>query len=278
MNLNEAPTKEETGRFCQTAEKDLPSLRQFAEKLLALSKKLLKNVQYSEEDHFAFMVLCFLSKQIDHMESILILRERRDVELIARSMLEGMCQLLWAARAPNSCAKQWRSFALVHDWRVLQARITAGESVEATKRADIEQRIHQYEGLFLTHKARLARDRGGKLPDDPYYINWTGHDAKYIFDSVGEEISYQNLYRYFSEWIHWSPAGFGRVITRQQSHVGYSSGSPAASAAALATGFKCLWQTAKSFDEHLKLGMTPKLKELLDEYLAWGKVRHNNGA
>jgi hypothetical protein len=80
----------------QKADRDLPALRQWVDKLLALANGMMDNVQNSEDDHLAFMGLCFLNKQIDHTKSILALIPNRDVILISRSMIEGLCQLLWA--------------------------------------------------------------------------------------------------------------------------------------------------------------------------------------
>src|SRR5688572_11319416 len=85
----------------QRAQRDLPRLRQSVKELLALAHEITENVAYSEKDHLAFMALCFLSKQIDHTQSVLALIPSRDVILIARSMIEGLCQLLWAAQEPD---------------------------------------------------------------------------------------------------------------------------------------------------------------------------------
>jgi hypothetical protein len=75
----------------ERAKRDLPRLRQSVSELLALANEITENVPYSERDHLAFMALCFLSKQIDHTKSVLVLIPSRDVILIARSMIEGLC-------------------------------------------------------------------------------------------------------------------------------------------------------------------------------------------
>lgn len=255
------------------AQKDIPDLRRWVNSLLTLANKMTKNVKYSERDNFAFMALCFLSKQVDHMMSILALNQSRDVGLIARSMLEGMCQLLWAAKDPEPRALRWRTFAWVHDWRIMQGQITAGETVDATLRTSIEEALRQHGNQFLTRKARKARDRGDPLPNRPYHDNWTGVSVKKIFHEVKGEVLYQKLYGPFSDWHHWSPGGLGAAIARQTNHVFYSQVSLEDSATALATGFQCLLQTIEVLDKHMQMGMAASIAKLKDGYIAWGKAQ-----
>jgi hypothetical protein len=153
----------------QRAKRDLPKLRQSVDGLLALANEMVENVPYSESDHLAFMALCFLSKQIDHTRSVLALIPSRDVVLIARSMIEGLCQLLWAAEDPDRLPLQWRAFAWVHDWRVMQTKNAAGEPVDPKRRAGIESALRLYGDQFLTTKAKIARDNSTPLPADPYH-------------------------------------------------------------------------------------------------------------
>lgn len=190
----------------QKAQRDLPGLRQWANNLLSLATEILGKTQYSEKDHFGFMAFCFLSKQIDHMRAILALNESRDVGLIARSMLEGMCQLLWAAKDAETRALRWRTFAWIHDWRVMQGKILTGEVVDTERRTLIEEAVRQYGVLFLTEQARSNREKGKPLPKDPYHRNWTGKAAKEIFDSVEGKTLYLKLYKPFSDAIIGVPA------------------------------------------------------------------------
>jgi hypothetical protein len=134
----------------QRAQRDLPRLRRSVKELLALAHEITENVAYSEKDHLAFMALCFLSKQIDHTQSVLALIPSRDVILIARSMIEGLCQLLWAAQEPDRLPLQWRAFAWVHDWRVMQAKNATGEAINPEQRAAIENALDLYGDQFLT--------------------------------------------------------------------------------------------------------------------------------
>ncbi|MBU2622572.1 MAG: hypothetical protein KKD92_09680 [Proteobacteria bacterium] len=256
----------------QRAEQDLPALRQWVERLLVLTNRITDNVQYKEDDHIALMALCFLSKQIDHTKSILTLMPSRDVILIARSMIEGLCQLLWAAKDANSLPLQWRTFTWVHDWRVMQAKIALGGFVEPESRAAIQDALKQYGGQFLTNKAIEARNKGASLPADPYHKNWrTGCPIRQIFEAVGGDDLYCKLYEPFSDWQHWGSGGLGEAISWQGNQIVYSSLSPIDTASALAVAIQCLLETVKLVDTHLGLGLTPEISKLHDEYIAWGK-------
>lgn len=256
----------------QRAERDLPALRQWVDRSLALANGMMDNVRHTEEDHLAFMALCFLCKQIGHTKSILAIIPSRDVILITRSMIEGLYQLLWAASDPDALPLRWRAFAWVHDWRVMQAKIAAGKLVDPERRAAIEGALRKYGDQFLTTKAREARDKGASPPDDPYHKDWrTGRQIRQISESVEGEDLYRKLYEPFSDWQHWGAGGLGKAIVRQGNRIVYSSLSATDAATALATAIQCLLQTVKFVDEHLGLGLTSNISELRDGYIAWGK-------
>jgi hypothetical protein len=256
----------------QRAQRDLPRLRQSVKELLALAHEITENVAYSEKDHLAFMALCFLSKQIDHTQSVLALIPSRDVILIARSMIEGLCQLLWAAQEPDRLPLQWRAFAWVHDWRVMQAKNATGEAINPEQRAAIENALDLYGDQLLTTKAKKAQDNGIPLPADPYHKDWRiGRQIFQICESIGATDLYRYLYDPFSDWHHWGAGGLGEAITRPENQVVYSSLSPTDIASALAVAFQCLWQTVELTNQHLGLGMTSKISELRNEYLSGQK-------
>src|SRR3989339_687799 len=88
------------------SERDIPTLRLFVDRLFLLANEAMHtHICYDEADHLAFMSLSFVSKQIDHLKTIRILvdmGQHKDAELIARSMIEGLFLLLWAARDPST--------------------------------------------------------------------------------------------------------------------------------------------------------------------------------
>jgi len=255
------------------AQRDIPGLRRWVNELLVLLREMMQEpVSYTEEDHFGFMALCFLSKQIEHISSILILvdnEQGRDAELIARSMIEGLGQLLWAANDAQRRALRWRAFAWIHDWRTMNAQNAAGEPVDQNRRAEINTALAQYGDQFLTRRARRHRQTDMPLPSDPYCQNWTGHNYSQILDSVQGQPLRQKLYKPFSAWHHWSPGGLGAAIVRDCNGVTFPPPSPAASATALATGFQCSMQTAELVDSHLGLGFHTRIADLREGYITW---------
>jgi len=260
----------------QKAQQYLPGLRRWVNDLLALTDEIMQRVPYSEDDHFGFMALCFIGKQVDHMKSILMLDESPDVALIARSMIEGLCQLLWTTKDPGTRGLQWRAYSYIHDWRVMQEKIEAGEPVDKESRARIKKGLRLYGDQFLKPEARKKRDKGEPLSKDPYRKGWTEHQVRQICEEVKGELLYLHLYRPFSDYHHWNPSGLGVAIKRQQNRVIYSSGSPQVTATALAIAFHCLLQTVEVVDKHLKLGVTGRVAELGDGFIAWYEAQHSS--
>lgn len=260
----------------EKAQRDLAGLYQWVNRLLSLAKEILANVRYSEEDHLSFMTLCFLSKQIDHLQSIVTLIPSRDAILVARSMIEGLCQLLWATNEPTTLPLRWRAFAWVHDWRLMQTKIAQGKSVARERCTAIEEALQKYGDQFLTKKARVARQQGTPLPLDPYHDNWRcGRQLRQISEEVGKDILYQQLYEPFSDWHHWGVGGLGAAIMRQSNRVVYSSPSATDAASALASGFQCLLETVELADTHLKVGLASRISELRNDYIQWHQARHD---
>jgi len=247
-------------------EQDLPELCQFGNKLLVLAEEVLANAKYSEDDHLGFMSLCFLSKQTGHMQSILTLSPSRDAILIARSMIEGLCQLLWAAVEPER-SLNWRAFALVHDLRVLESKEAQGETLSLA-RQDIESKLSEYGEPFLNKKGKTL-DKNRPLMSKHYHYNWRcDKRIRDICDTVGGTDLYNKLYEQFSDWHHWGVAGLGSAIEQHADGVVYYTLSSSDSASALACGFQCLLQTMEITDKRLCTGVESKIYEINNEYIA----------
>lgn len=246
---------------------DLPELHQRGDRLLVLAGEILANVQYSEDDHLGFMSLCFLSKQIGHMQSILTLSPSRDTILIARSMIEGLCQLLWAADEPDKRPMQWRAFAWVHDLRVMEVKEAQGETVSFEQHNAIENALCEIGKQFLKKKKRDLKQMGS-ISSESYHDNWRcGEKIWKICESVGGADLYKKLYEPFSDWHHWGIAGLSSAIERQGERVVYLPLSTIDSATAIACGFQCLLQTAELTDKRLCTGLESKIHEIRNGYV-----------
>ena len=264
----------------QKAKRDIPKLRKFANKILKLAEEIKsKDIGFNHDDNFAFMSLLFFRKQVTHMKSILALKESRDVILIARSMLDGLCQLLWVNKNPKDRAYRWRTFKAVLDWRMMQQIIQAGKKVSPTYRKDIEKGLQDYGEQFYTKEAKRRKREGEKLPKDPYFKNWTGRSIRQIWECIGAKELYLRLYKPFSEWHHWSPSGLRdaiAIIPDEQRFI-YSSIYYPYIAASLNIGFNCLLRNIELINEYFKLDMRSKIKKLKGEYIEWkDQVREFN--
>jgi hypothetical protein len=248
----------------------LSGLEEWINKLLDLARETVEGAEYLDDDHLGFMALCFLSRQIDHVQSIVTLVPNRDAILIARSMIEGLCQLLWAAQKPKDRPLKWRAFAYIYDWRLQQLKIARGESIDLNQQKLNEMGIQEYGKLFYTKEARLAVSQNQTLPTDPYFKNWTcGTQIKQICDCVDAGDLYKEVYSSFSDWHHWGTAGIGKTLSWNENKVTFSSSSSSNSAMALATGFQCLLQTLELTNKHLSLARESQIYSIGDGYIKW---------
>ena len=62
----------------------LSGLETWLIKLLDLANETVEGAECLDDNHLGFMALCFLSRQIDHSQSIITLVPNRDTILIAR--------------------------------------------------------------------------------------------------------------------------------------------------------------------------------------------------
>lgn len=137
--------------------KDLPVLTKHADLLLELALKMKETkFMFEESDHFGFMCVSFFFKQADHYKSVLGLvqiKQNSDATIIARVMLEGLHYLLWAGSMPEKRAGDWRSYALVSDYRLLLRKKSKEEFELHEER--IRSRIKDECSRFLTSNKLL---------------------------------------------------------------------------------------------------------------------------
>jgi len=226
----------------------------------------------ASDDHFAFMALCFLDKQIEHIESILILLKEgsyRDATLVARSMIEGTGQLLYAAQDPQKRAKQWKDFAAVTSRRKLQKALNAGNASDATQQANVENLLKIQGPQFYTKKALDAAAKGKPLPDNPYWRNWTGMSYTDVLNEVKADKLLDFVYGPFSEWHHWSPEGFITSIKRVgDDQIHFVKPPLHVAAQSLTCAFQCLWQMANTVDHFVLKGkLSDPLQTLMQAYI-----------
>jgi hypothetical protein len=147
--------------------REIPFLRDQARMILVLADESSRGVPIREDDDFGFMAMQFLYKQIQHAESLLTLEPRRDAGLLARTMIDGLYQLLWTSHDPEARARRWRSFAIIHDWRLIQGRLQEGVSVEEVVIKQNKLGLNTF-----GHLHRIKKLKPGS--SDPYHRKWYG--------------------------------------------------------------------------------------------------------
>lgn len=258
----------------ERCEKALTGLQEWVHKLSELANEIVESAQCLDNDDLGIMSLCFLRRQIHHVQSVDTLFPNRDIILIARSMIEGLYLLLWAAQIPTERPLKWRAFAYVHSWRLQQDEIKRGESINPEQQKSTEMGLQEYGKLFYVKKAKLAVEKGTALPTDPYHKTWTcGTPLSTICSSVEAYDTYKTIYSSFSDWHHWGTAGIGETLSLIDDKVIFYSSSSSKSATALAMVFQCLLQTMELTNEHLSLAKELQISKIRDEYIKWNQKR-----
>jgi hypothetical protein len=248
----------------------VPHFRAFAEKICNLTTEILDASNADDDDHLGVMGICFLSKQYDHLEGVLLLQEHkhRDAELIARSMLEGLALFLWASQKPNERPQQWREFGHVHNFRLLRQEQQLLKDLDPAHVARIEERVKALGDQFYSPRTFRALEKGEPLPDDPFTQDWTaGLSVKEVFGKIESDRQLHKYYLRFSDWHHWSFAGLARALDTKGASIKYKSDSELSSIQALAVGFQCLYQTCELVSQHFGLNFESRLEQLKNDYL-----------
>ncbi len=254
------------------AVQDLPFFRKKCEQLHDIAVSIGQSVKSCKpHDHLAIMALCFLNKQIEHMESALILVEAgqyRDASLIVRSMIEGLGQILHLRPDPQGLAKQYGEFASVTSWRKMNMLTKAGQRPDSATQKQIGAAIKSLGQQFYTVKAKKCLATNKPLPADPYWKTWTNkHYSQLLRDANGGELA-DFVYGPFSEWHHWSPEGFNTSVKWENAnHINFLPPSIILGAKTLACAFQCLFQQAALADGHFRSGFDAQLAAIREDYL-----------
>lgn len=255
----------------EKARRGIPALLQYARALDEIQASVAGKVfDYKTDDHSAFLAIAIGFKQAYHMRSVLALvvaGQSHDAVAIGRLMTEAMAIEHWAKGDQNR-AKQWRLFALVLDYQLLQERNAKGE-VTAPEVADkIRDRALTEASAFLTKKATDAIERGQPLPERPFVTHWmsdggvTGAKALFL---PAELASLYDFYSASSDWIHTGTRGIARILRRAGNRVTFEPYSHEASVAALAAATAALAYSLDTLNDRLALGLEERLRELREE-------------
>src|ERR1022692_1272543 len=93
------------------ARRDLKDLQNNLHALTAMAERPFV-VNIGRGSHLRFMLASFAIKQSEHAKSRLKLGSSPDTMLIARTMIEGLSQMLWAPKRPRQRPLLWLTFVL----------------------------------------------------------------------------------------------------------------------------------------------------------------------
>ncbi len=224
-------------------------------------------------DDLAFMGTCFLTKQLDHAEALYQLVPRKDTILIARTMVEGLVQFLWAAK-DEARAHLWRAHAVIEDFYRIPQMERRHQPPTAEMMAELEEVLESVGPLFLTRKAVRAHAEGGELPEHPYHRSWRGDvSLRDIFEDVEGGDLRRFFYGPYSAWAHWSAGAFGDRLSETDAAVTWSPIAEAYSGEALVFAIMCVLQTAGILFQHIGHEAVEVPGRLRDEFAEWHDQR-----
>lgn len=251
-------------------EKDIPLLLKHVDNLIKYTQKILENgIEVEEQDHFSIVLHGFICKQLDHLKSIRTLASaghHMDALLITRSMIEGLCILLWAAKDPKERSIDLRSFAWIDEYRYIRKLESNGLKVDPSYKSYVDDQLKVFGNRFYTAKAKDSIRQQKTLPSDPYLPRPPWENISQICKETDRSLIYLFIYKEASQWVHWTPDGIDCLIQRKEDTVTFKSGSYRAAAIALANGFESLARSMRLFDSHLKLGLDKDLNKLEKDY------------
>jgi len=147
---------------------DLPNLKKQVENLREVfHQNYEKRFEYPKYNHFSFMLLCFLNKQFEHLNSVLNLVNSElysDAMIISRNMIEGFAIINWVSKDKNKRDLRWRKYCVVTDYRIALKR-NKGDKNKIDK--DIIDRLEKEGEEYLFERLRKPKVQKNNLSADP---------------------------------------------------------------------------------------------------------------
>ncbi len=257
-------------------EKDFPILKKHSDIILEFAKNFVANrIEIKEDDHFAFMTLCFLTKQIEHFISLKVLIDAgqySDSTVLARLMIEGMATISWVSIEPIKRAYKWRNFCVVTDYRTLLQKRKNRETYTIDEERSILERVKNEGNVYLKKRYKNYTDFA-KLPEDPYKFRWQvdENDEDVLMASLfeaGQGEKMYGLYRSMSDWIHWNVPKIGLMITRNNERIQFSANPINEATMSMAAGIASLHYLLYVANEYLKLNSNNELSLIENNYMS----------
>jgi len=255
----------------RTPDKDLPILLKYSELLLDLFENNFETrFKYSIDDHFAFMILCFLSKQKEHLISAMTLVKSEsysDAMIISRNMIEGVGIISWVSEDLQKRALQWRKYSVVSDYR-LTLKKANGDKSKLDKEILNRSLSEGYE--FLKESLKKPKTQLNNLPLDPFKKSWlfdeNGNEVKiYKLFGTDNKVLYE-IYGEMSDWAHWNVSRIGTRINRNSSEVEFHSSKAQDGCLALSSAIISIEYFFRFANKHLNLKLIEELDKLMNNF------------
>jgi|GEM_PF-5623171 len=251
----------------------LPIQKGFIDYLVSFSAKVLSSLpEIDKSDHMAYMASLFTFSQHDRLKAVKLLVDAglyMDAGQIARSMLEGMCYLIWADKEPSKRPLLFFNYAYVHDFKTMQRMEKWGIVYNPDVKKNIEDDVKSTKDTYYSSENRKKLKKGNPLSNDPYVSRWHENEQRSIWNVFKDIMAgqvYDIAYAETSEWLHWNIVALRRTFRRQGDTVKYSSAEPHTACIALSVGFQALHRSLQILDAHLKLGHEERLQELKSKF------------
>jgi hypothetical protein len=253
-------------------DKEIAVLVDTTVKFLKYGAQLLSlDLKHPENDHFAFMVIAFCFRQMEHLKSLYTLYKNecfQDMQFIARSMLEGMVFLKWGYANKQIVPLKWKAYSWVTDYRLAMKHIAEGKGPDDETKQKIIAALNNYGQLFLKKSKTLLID----FKQDPFHGYWhiDENNKKITFFDLFKELQAETLveiYEDLSDWVHWNITGLGKIITRTQNEFAFNYDSMRSTRYAFAAGLLSSFDSFYLLDNHFNLNQKVELNKMQEEYI-----------
>lgn len=259
-------------------------------------QKLVEAVSQSEADpnkandphnHAGRMAYLFLWRMLNSARLLLAMAPLHDTSLIARSMLEGLINMLYANIDLDTRAKQWLDFIHVHSWELTKKQLEQGKPGADKEHEKSEKKVREsgFYNLWIRPKKNTSVKTGDGLRTAN---NWRNKDLKPTFEEVltyirartqGKhgvepipiELWYDQMYGQLSDWEHWDVAGMNRAIEAENGT--FPPQPHNKSIGALVIAINALCEVAVIADKVLSLGIDGKIDQAMVEFREHAKKR-----
>lgn len=209
-------------------------------------------------DDFGFFLICYMYKLDLHMNSIRKLSPSPDVQLIARSMIETLIQMLWVAHSPVQRASMWRQYIFVEDWMKLQDLLCKGKDISVEEQHSINSGYTAIRDRYLTSKG------------DKIHNNWkSGAKIHDMASAVEADELYSILYSNLSDWVHGGPNSFSHMVTfTSEMTLNIRNDAPNHILnSCFSIAFQCMYQALAICSQHFSLELEKSLQSIYEKYI-----------